>query len=796
MVENPSNNPLAYLGVRAPTPPNLLRQKRAPLPTDTGFDIGTIWLDEPTGTNYALVGVAGGIAEWDPYAGSSGGVDKLTGNSGTAIPSGGNIDIVGTGIINVAGAGDTLTISHTSGAGFPITPYVVGLVGEAEFQTIQAGLDAATAAGGGIVYVQPGTYTENLTLFGDTGIVGTPGNSAASTVGNTVVITGTHTPPTTGSFTFKNVELISATDILSSAAAGSAPIIIANSFVAITDGYIFNMVNWTGTLVLFNVGDASTDNGVVTNSGGAACFFVTATIGNGSGKTMNTSGLVTFQELDVRCPWNAMTGTILECFYASFLSTVTLSNDTTGTFDLCRFRSGALTPLTMSSSADVELLNSVIDTSSNPAIAGAGAGTLKIVDVSFGDNAEIAGTLTLDSGEVRGAGQITRFLVGAAPDAGYRTIQAALDAANAAGGGIVYVQPDTYVENLTLFDGTQVIGTSAQGIDAGTGRVTIQGSHTPPTSGNFAFRSLNLTSGADILFSTAAGSTNIVIDDCFIGLTDGFTFDLTNWTGRLTMFNCVEGGGDNGIVNNSGGSICLFRDCLIGAGTQHRMITSSIATFIDCSIFCDWEAASGTRIIAENCVFDREIDITGANVVGTFKFCTFSSDGSTPVLIMGSSSPVSILDCIVDTSFTPAISGAGAGVLTLGNITFLDNKEVAVALTLAEAASRLGATEVHGDLTLSEAATQLKVQGGGVNDFIGTATLTAGTVVVANSNIASTDKILITRTGVNASTTLGFLDTSIVNAVAFTIRSLELATPGMVETGDVSTVDYFIVRQL
>jgi hypothetical protein len=142
-------------------------------------------------------------------------------------------------------------------AGFPITSYLVGPPGVATYQTIQLALDAANFAGGGIVYVMPGTYTENLNLYGNTEIVGTPGNSDAGTPGNTTIIIGTHVPPLTGSFTIVNVRLQSATDVFASTAVGSSAIIIENAFIAITNGYLFNLPNWNSSsaFVTYNVGE-------------------------------------------------------------------------------------------------------------------------------------------------------------------------------------------------------------------------------------------------------------------------------------------------------------------------------------------------------------------------------------------------------------------------------------------------------------------------------------------------------------------------------------------------------------
>lgn len=69
MTERQTNDPLSYLGVRAPQPSNLIRAQRAPATTDTTSAAGTIrlgdlWLDEVAQDLYALVGVAAAVATW------------------------------------------------------------------------------------------------------------------------------------------------------------------------------------------------------------------------------------------------------------------------------------------------------------------------------------------------------------------------------------------------------------------------------------------------------------------------------------------------------------------------------------------------------------------------------------------------------------------------------------------------------------------------------------------------------------------------------------------------------------
>lgn len=98
--------------------------------------------------------------------------------------------------------------------------------------------------------------------------------------------------------------------------------------------------------------------------------------------------------------------------------------------------------------------------------------------------------------------------------------------------------------------------------------------------------------------------------------------------------------------------------------------------------------------------------------------------------------------------------------------------------------------------TVVTAQTRLEVNGGAVTDSIGTATLAAGTVTIADTNIAATDRIFIQRIEANASTTLGELSYTISSGTSFTINSLILGTPGSVQTGDLSSVTYLIVRQV
>lgn len=161
-------------------PGNALVMDRSPTSSDIrgpngAFSIGQLWVNKTLGSSFQLVGFSssGGfvVANWITTASATGALNTLSGNTGSVIPSAGNIAIEGADLYNVTGSGSTLTISPTI-SGYPITPFVVGPVGSAGYQTIQSAIDAANANGGGTVYVQPGFYAENLIMHNNIYLVG------------------------------------------------------------------------------------------------------------------------------------------------------------------------------------------------------------------------------------------------------------------------------------------------------------------------------------------------------------------------------------------------------------------------------------------------------------------------------------------------------------------------------------------------------------------------------------------------------------------------------------------------
>ena len=321
-----------------------------------------------------------------------GSVLDLKGNDGISVgPDGsGVINVLGETLYTTRGnAGShTLFIDPRVNA-YPITPFVVGPVGSAGYQTIQAGINAANAAGGGLIFIQSGTYTENLTLYTNLTLMG---DSEQSTF-----IVGTHTPPSSGTLNLFRIGFSGTNAILSSSAAGTTAIIMEDCSVNVTNGWTFDLLNWVspGSVAVDDIGPFGTNDGFFRNTGGAGFYSFFAGIGNGTANSLTISGSSIINGGNVGCPISLQTGSSFT-FDSSFYSqTITLSNNSTGSITNCRLGPETGAALTMSSSGSLKISSTIIDSSNNPAISGAGVGTLTYSDLVFLNNASFAGTLTL-----------------------------------------------------------------------------------------------------------------------------------------------------------------------------------------------------------------------------------------------------------------------------------------------------------------------------------------------------------------------------------------------------------------
>lgn len=427
----PNNNPLSYLGVKSETPPNFIKVQRSPNPTDFPYELGTIWLNTESLDIFVLVRVQAKTATWLEYGTSIGGVvTTLTGDSGGAIsPVGGNINIEGRDLYTVDGSGNTLTITETPGA-YPVTPFVVGLSTEAGYQTVQAALDAADSAGGGTVVIQPGTYTENLTLRSNVALKGLANYEDASSTPGAVIV-GFHTAPSTGFILIENLVLRNTLDIISSIAAGSTEITLKDIKIEFTTNltaFVLNLNLWTGPLRLYNVKEtlSGTKDGIIQNSMGSSPITISSCqLGTGpdpgSGLQIGTGNL-TIEYSTIGAVVLAQGSGEVNWRYSTFLQTIFLRDSVFGDIFFCNWKALQVPAISMDTSNPITLSKCIIDTSANPSITGAGAGVLALEDVSFLTNSAIAGTVGLFNSGLNSCGvqkvdqlEVTEVPTGAIP---------------------------------------------------------------------------------------------------------------------------------------------------------------------------------------------------------------------------------------------------------------------------------------------------------------------------------------------------------------------------------------------
>lgn len=274
------------------------------------------------------------------------------------------------------------------------------------YSTVQAGLDAAYAeylATGinQVVLIRPGDYTENLTLYPYVNLHGVSSNVDDYTVN----IHGIHTPPNSGICLLTHINFYGINVIFQSNAVSTCDIGAETcNFLLSGSGYVFDIPNFTYLSGVVNCGDLSANiggqSGWMNNpTGGATIIILNSQVGEGNANTMQISGQLQCQLSDIFCPINlqgANTDSYIEHCDTRYNVTIT---DTA----ICRIsdstiESGVAQALTQNSTGTLRVSNLTVNSSNNPAIGG--TGTINLGSVTFLDDNNIAGTVTLTNTSV------------------------------------------------------------------------------------------------------------------------------------------------------------------------------------------------------------------------------------------------------------------------------------------------------------------------------------------------------------------------------------------------------------
>jgi len=269
-----------------------------------------------------------------------------------------------------------------------------------------------------------------------------------------------------------------------------------------------------------------------------------------------------------------------------------------------------------------------------------------------------------------------KYIVSAtASDGTHTTIAAALTSSSS--GDTIFIRPGTYVENLSLKAGVNLAAFSC---DSTTPNVTIVGNSTFTGAGTVSITGIRLQTNSAALLTVSGNSASIVyLDLCYLNCTNntGITFSSSSASALITLNNCYGNTGTTGIAlfaMSSAGGLNIY----------HSYVTNSGPTVTACT------QSAGTLAI-EHSNLNLGITTSGATAGFTISYSRIENLNTTAIthgctnatastlqevsLTGGTSSAVSVsascklnlYGCIINSSNTNAVTGAGT-IVTIGSI--------------------------------------------------------------------------------------------------------------------------------
>ena len=232
------------------------------------------------------------------------------------------------------------------------------------------------------------------------------------------------------------------------------------------------------------------------------------------------------------------------------------------------------------------------------------------------------------------------------------------------------------------------------------------------------------------------------------------------------------------LTGDSGGAISPAAGNITLAGTASQITTTGSGSTIT------WALASAL-VAPGSITATTSIASTTTMTAGTGLTATTGNITATAGDLIATAGDITATAGAVSAGTT--VTGGTGVVATTGGVTATAGD---ITATAGDIVATAGNVEIQG------AGAYLAVEGGAVTDFIGTGTLAAGTVTIANTNIAAGDVILLQRQAINGSSALGNFTYTISASTSFTVTSVQPGTPGSTETNDTSIFTYLIVRPL
>lgn len=327
----------------------------------------------------------------------------------------------GTGISITNGAGAITIASTGSTTDLHDSRYIVSAGGTADganYTTIASAITAASAAGGvQTVFIQPGTYTENLTMASGVNLCAhTCDGFSVSTIDSNVTIKGKITASYTGNCSISGIRLETNADFcVVQSGANACRLYLVNCCIQVQDNTAISLTNSNNTSkfhMYYCSGDVAT-TGITyftASQTGEFKIFGCYFLNNGGTTTASsTSGAGTdIRQTSLAVPFTTSVG-VTNITYSTFASLITsgsggfagdyinggtLTTVGTGSTNLSHsfFDGDASSAVSIGTGTTVKLTNSTVNSSNTNAITG--LGTLQYSTIAFTGSSNLINTTT------------------------------------------------------------------------------------------------------------------------------------------------------------------------------------------------------------------------------------------------------------------------------------------------------------------------------------------------------------------------------------------------------------------
>lgn len=264
-----------------------------------------------------------------------------------------------------------------------------------------------------------------------------------------------------------------------------------------------------------------------------------------------------------------------------------------------------------------------------------------------------------------------KFIISAnAANGTHTTIASAL--AVASSGDTIFVRTGSYTEDLTLIAGVNIC---AFDCDSLTPNVTITGTQTANFVGTVSISGIKFTSvSVSCITSTGTNASVLNLFNCSIIIPNGiFGIVENNVNAIFNLYNCTSnttGTTAGAFINGATGTVNLYSCNIFNTGLS-TLGSSSIVNHVNaynCNFFRNLVATRvGDAYLLYNCLVDTSSQnlialeaSTNADTLALRAFNSIIKGGSAAAVAITNAAAVgSLYNCVVDSTNTNAISGAG-----------------------------------------------------------------------------------------------------------------------------------------